>query len=88
MPSVELVRLHTLEGVEEADPLFREYVDWARGRLATDYGIAWSDADVQRAHEGFRIGWPKLLSERGRIYVALHDGHHAGVDFPHRRVRR
>ncbi len=79
MASVELVRLHSLEGIEEAAPLFREYVDWARERLAHDFGIAWTDAEVERAHEGFRIGWPKLLSERGRIYLAVHEGQHAGV---------
>jgi GNAT superfamily N-acetyltransferase len=79
MPSVDLVRLQTTEEVEKAEPLFREYVEWARERLATDYGIVWGDAEVERAHEGFRIGWPKLLGERGRIYLARHNGQAAGV---------
>jgi GNAT superfamily N-acetyltransferase len=79
MSSVDLVRLDTLEQVAQADPLFREYVDWGRDNPAADPGITWSEADVQRMHDGFRAEWPKLVSERGRLYLAVVDGHVAGV---------
>jgi GNAT superfamily N-acetyltransferase len=76
---MELVRLQTVQEVSEAEPLFREYVGWGRDRLLADYGTVSSPAEVKKIHDGFRAEWPKLVSERGRIYLALMDDCAAGV---------
>ena len=76
---VAVERLLTTDEVLRADPLFREYVDWGRDRLVTEFGVVWSDADVERMHDGFRAEWPKLIEDRGRIYLAVVDEIPAGV---------
>jgi GNAT superfamily N-acetyltransferase len=73
------MRLETIAAMEQAEPLFHQYVDWARQRLAAEYGIEWSDADAERVHDRFRAEWPKLVGERGRVYLALVDAELAGV---------
>ncbi|HKE72885.1 MAG TPA: GNAT family N-acetyltransferase [Acidimicrobiales bacterium] len=52
------------------EPLFREYGEWVAARLGQDLGIAFTDADQARHHEGFRRELPGLLGPRGRLLVA------------------
>jgi GNAT superfamily N-acetyltransferase len=71
--------LCSIDEISEAEPLFHEYVEWGREHLAADYGIIWDDGKVAAMHDGFRAEWPKLVSERGRLYLARHGDEVTGV---------
>jgi GNAT superfamily N-acetyltransferase len=61
------------------EPLFREYGEWIADRLARDYGVTFTDADLNRHHEAFRLELPRLLGTGGRLLVARHGDDPVGV---------
>jgi GNAT superfamily N-acetyltransferase len=52
------------------EPLFREYGEWVAGRLEQDVGVTFTEADLARHHDAFRVELPRLLGPRGRLLVA------------------
>jgi GNAT superfamily N-acetyltransferase len=79
MPGCVLVRMKTLDDAATCEVLFREYGQWSADLLGRDYGIAFGDDELDRAHAEFRNEWPALLSSRGRLYLATVEGEAAGV---------
>src|SRR5579863_5660398 len=79
MADVVLVDICGEGDINQCEPLFREYGEWSREKLAQECGFNLIEEDLETAHTLFRAEWPKLLGSRGRLYLATVDGEAAGV---------
>jgi ribosomal protein S18 acetylase RimI-like enzyme len=77
--TVELQRVLDPTLAETCVELFREFIAAAMDDLAHHHGIVVGAEQRESFHRDFQQERPKILSERGRLYLALVDGHPAGV---------
>ena len=70
MADVVLVDICGEGDINQCEPLFREYGEWSREKLAQECGFNLIEEDLETAHTLFRAEWPKLLGSRGRLYLA------------------
>ncbi len=61
------------------EPLFREYGIWVAGRLESDLGLTFDEADRERHHKEFRVELPKLVGPGGRLLLARAGDEPVGV---------
>lgn len=72
--TLELQVLTGPEAGEVVQPLFSEFGRWVSGRLSEDYGLTFTEPDLDRHHAAFQAEFPKLLTPPGCLIVALRDG--------------
>jgi GNAT superfamily N-acetyltransferase len=76
---IELRRVTDEAGAVPCDELFRDYLAWLSGQLRARHAVPIDDDEVEGAHATFRLEWPKLFGERGRLLLALVEGRPSGV---------
>jgi GNAT superfamily N-acetyltransferase len=79
VPTVEIQRVVDPVLAETCEELFHEFIAAAMDDLARHHGHVVGEEQRDSFHRDFLQERPKILSERGRLYLALVDGRPAGV---------